>query len=325
MGIAGRRVLATKGIVAYKRLVDQENVFAIFGPSSSAVGQALVPTFKSTGTPTFATIFSTPAVTEPPIDNVFRSGTMSDSQAGQAIADYVIDHLGAKSVALIRQSDEYGRHGGDSVVEELAHRKILLASEEQFNVTDTDFTSQLTRIAQTTPDVLVVYGFPNPSAIITRQAKQLGLTATIMGSNAAGSRKYPDIVGEAAAGTHNVVTLKTLPESTEGEAAEFSSKFAARFPDLARQGRPDLADVLAYGGAHVFLEGLRRAGDTPTQRGFISALETIENFEAPFILPTTYGKGIREGNQAARVVEIQPDLSRKLLPVVLTAPKENSQ
>src|SRR3984885_4569102 len=33
-----------KGIAAYKRLLDQEKVFAVFGPAASAVGQALVPT-----------------------------------------------------------------------------------------------------------------------------------------------------------------------------------------------------------------------------------------------------------------------------------------
>jgi hypothetical protein len=33
-----------KGVAAFKRLVDQEKVFAVFGPAASAVGQALVPT-----------------------------------------------------------------------------------------------------------------------------------------------------------------------------------------------------------------------------------------------------------------------------------------
>src|ERR1700733_5315165 len=52
-----------KAIAAYKRLVDQEKVFAVFGPAASAVGQAMVPTFNASTTPTFATVFSTPAVT----------------------------------------------------------------------------------------------------------------------------------------------------------------------------------------------------------------------------------------------------------------------
>jgi len=308
-----------KGIAAYKRLVEQEKVFAVFGPAASAVGQALVPIFKAGNTPTFISVFSTPAVTEPIIPNVFRTGPMNDRQQGVAIADYVLDHLKAKKIALVKQSDEYGKRGGESVAKRLAERKVALVSEETFNVADTDFTAQLSRVIQASPDVLIVYGYPNPSAIITRQAKQLGLKATIMGANSAGSRKYPEIVGAAAAGTQNIVTLNVLPESDDPAAVAFRTTFEKHFPDLARQGRPDLGDVLGYGGAHVFIEALKRAGPQLTQAGFIKALESLKEFKAPLILPTTFGPNIREGNQAAKVVEIEGDLSRKMLPVVVQA------
>lgn len=308
-----------KGIAAYKRLVDQDKVFAVFGPAASAVGQALVPTFKAGKTPTFISVFSTPAVTEPIIPNVFRTGPMNDRQQGIAIADYVLDHLKAKKIALVKQSDEYGKRGGESVIKRLTERKVALVSDETFNISDTDFTAQLTRVIQTAPDVLIVYGYPNPSAIITRQAKQLGLKATIMGANSAGSRKYPEIVGAAAAGTRNVITLKVLPESNDPAAVKFRETFEKHFPDLARQGRPDLGDVLGYGGAQVFVEALKRAGPQLTQAGFIKALESLKNYETALTLPTTFGPGIREGNQAAKVVEIQGDLSRKMLPEVVRA------
>ena len=311
-----------KAIAAYKRLVDQEKVFAVFGPAASAVGQALVPTLNASTTPTFVSIFSTPAVTEPPIPMLFRAGVMNDRQQGSAIADYVVDSLGAKKIALVSQSDEYGKRGGEAVVARLAERKMSLVSNEVFNISDTDFTAQISRTLQTDPDVLIVYGYPNPSAIITRQAKQLGLKAKIMGANSAGSRKYPEIVGAAAAGTQNVLALKVLPEGDDPAAVKFRATFEKRFPDLARQGRPDMGDVLGYGGALVFLEGLKRAGPELTQSGFVKALETLKGFETGLTLPTTFSATEREGNQSAKIVEIQSDLTRKLLPVVVQAKGE---
>jgi branched-chain amino acid transport system substrate-binding protein len=308
-----------KGIAAYKRLADQEKVFAIFGPAASAVGQALVPTFKTSTTPTFVSVFSTPAVTEPPIPILFRTGPMNDRQQGSAMADYVVDHLGMKKIALISQSDEYGKRGGESVTSRLAERKMPLVSSEVFNIADTDFTAQLSRTIQANPDVLIVYGYPNPSAVITRQAKQLGLKAMVMGANSAGSRAYPQIVGEAAAGTQNILALKVLPEGDDPAAVKFRKVFEQRFPDLARQGRPDLGDVLGYGGAQVFVEGLKRAGPQLTQQGFVKALESLKNFETDVTLPTTFSGTEREGNQSAKVVEIQKDLTRKILPVVVRA------
>ena len=308
-----------KGIAAYKRLVDQEQVFAVFGPAASAVGQALVPTFKASTTPTFVSVFSTPAATEPLIPVVFRTGPMNDRQQGSAIADYVVDQLQKKKIALISQSDEYGKRGAESVTSRLAERKMPLVSSEVFNISDTDFTAQLSRTIQANPDVLIIYGYPNPSAVITRQARQLGLKAMIMGANSAGSRTYPQIVGEAAAGTQNVITLNVLPEGDDPAAVKFRKVFEERFPDLARQGRPDLGDVLGYGGARVFLEGLKRAGPQLTQKGFMQALESMKDFQTGLTLPTTFTATDHEGNQSAKVVEIEKDLTRKILPVVVHA------
>lgn len=308
-----------KGIAAYKRLVGPEQVFAVFGPSASAVGQAMVQTFKTSATPTFISVFSTPIVTDPPLPNVFRTGPMNDREQGVAIANYALDHLQAKRVALIRQSDEYGKSGGESVLQRLKARGAEPVALEVFNVYDTDFNAQLTKIAAAKPDVLVVYGYPNPSAIITRQARQLGVEGVILGSNSAGSRKYPEIVGKAAAGTQNIMTLEILPESSSTPQAQaFREAFVARFPDLARQGRPDLGDALGYGGALVFLEGIKRAGAQPTQQGLVKALESLQGFETGITLPTTFGPGVREGNRATRIVEVGDDLSRRILPIVVS-------
>lgn len=308
-----------KGIAAYKRLVGPEQVFAVFGPSASAVGQAMVQTFKTSATPTFISVFSTPIVTDPPLPNVFRTGPMNDREQGVAIANYALDHLKARRVALIRQSDEYGKSGGESVLQRLKARGAEPVALEVFNVYDTDFNAQLTKIAAAKPDVLVVYGYPNPSAIITRQARQLGVEGVILGSNSAGSRKYPEIVGKAAAGTQNIMTLEILPESSSTPQAQaFREAFVARFPDLARQGRPDLGDALGYGGALVFLEGIKRAGAQPTQQGLVKALESLQGFETGITLPTTFGPGVREGNRATRIVEVGDDLSRRILPIVVS-------
>jgi branched-chain amino acid transport system substrate-binding protein len=64
---------------------------------------------------------------------------------------------------------------------------------------------------------------------------------------------------------------------------------------------------------------LKRAGAQPTQEGFIKALEGLKNFETGLTLPTTFSATDREGNTAARVVEIQKDLTRKLLPGIVSA------
>ena len=65
--------------------------------------------------------------------------------------------------------------------------------------------------------------------------------------------------------------------------------------------------------AGVFAEGLRKAGRDLSREGFIRAMEGISNFETGVGLPTTFGPNRREGNLQARVLEFQPDLTRKLM------------
>ncbi len=314
-----------KAIAAFKKLTEQDGVFAIFGPAASAISAAMVPAMRNSGVPMFISVPSTPAVTEPTIKNVFRTGPLNDRLQGIAIAKYVVGKLHGQKIAIIRQSDEYGKRGADSIVAQLAEEKVKPVAYEEFGAGDTDFTSQLLKIRSAQPDVLVVYGYPSPSAIITRQARQLGISAKIFGSNATSSRKYPQIVGQAAVGVENVITLDVLPESNDPKAVTFSKKFAERFPDLAKQERPDLGDVLGYGGALTFIEGLKRAGHDLTRPKFIAALESLKNFSTGLTMPTTFSANSHEGNKAARIVQIQPDLTRKLLPDVISAEGSRSQ
>lgn len=309
-----------KAIIAFRRLVNQENVFAVFGPSASAIGQSLVPTFQQfSDVPVFVGVPSTPSVTEPTLPNVFRTGPINDRVQGIAMADYVLDVLKAEKIAIIRQSDEYGKKGAEGFLGRLEERGKD-ATEEVFGISDNDFTAQIAKISEVEPDVLVVYGYPGPSALITRQARQFGLTGKIFGSNAANSRVYPEVVGEAAIGALNIITFVDLPESgMDPRMVHFREAFEKRFPEYARQNRPDLADTLAYGSAQAFLEGLRRAGPELSRTGFIEALETLENFETGITLPTTFTAENHEGNSATRIFEIQPDLTRKLLDDIIIA------
>ena len=251
-----------KAIAAFKKLTEQDGVFAVFGPAASAISAAMVPVMQQSGVPIFISVPSTPAVTEPMMKNIFRAGPLNDRMQGIAIADYVIHKLQRRKIAIVRQSDEYGKRGAESILDRMKQENLKPVAYEEFGAGDTDFTSQLLKIRGTEPDVLIVYGYPSPSAIITRQARQLGIAAKILGSNATSSRKYPQIVGQAAAGVENVITVAVLPESNDPTALAFSKRFAERFPDLAKQERPDLGDVLGYGGALTFLKASSAPGET---------------------------------------------------------------
>lgn len=326
-GIHGRKIefvsiddetSAPKGMAAFSRLVDSEKVFAVVGPTSSAVGVPLRGQLSESGVPVFISIFSSPAMTEPPVRNIFRAGVINDRMQGRAIAKYLVKG-GSKRIAILRQSDEYGSNGGQSVASMLGELGVKPVATETFNAADTDFSSQILRIRSVEPDAIVIYGYPAAGAILTRQIRDLGLTAKIIGSSASANANYPAMVGPAAAGVELVSNLIILPEHDVEPMSSFRKAFQKRFPDLARQERPGLSDILGYGGALTFIEGLRRAGPDLTRDGFISALETLDGFDSRLTVPAYFSAKRREGNTAIYVLTIKNDLSRVVNPTPIEA------
>lgn len=304
---------APRGMAAFSRLVESEEVFAIVGPTSSAVGVPLLGEMAASDVPVFISIFSSPLMTDPPVRNIFRAGVINDRIQGRAIAQYLVEG-GAERIAILRQSDEYGAMGGNSVQEKLTELGREPAAVELFNAADTDFSAQILRIRAANPDAIVIYGYPAAGAILTRQIREMGLTARIIGSSASANTNFPQTVGPAAAGVEIVSLMTVLPEQEIEPMVTFRREFRERFPDLARQDRPTISDIMGYGGALVFLEGLRRAGPDLTRDGFIAALETIENFDTGMNLPSTFGPDRREGTSTIYVLTIQDDLSRTINP-----------
>jgi branched-chain amino acid transport system substrate-binding protein len=327
-GINGRKVnfitiddetSAPKGIAGFNRLVTSEGVFAVFGPSASAVGVPMKNAIVRSGVPVIIPSFSSPLLTEPAIRNVFRTSTVNDRMQGRGIANYLVEREKLERIAIIRQSDEYGAMGADSIAGRLREMNKSPAATETFNTTDTDFTSQVLRVRAANPDAVVVYGYPGPSAILMRQLRELGVKAEIIGASATSNQNYPQMIGPIGAGVKFVSALPHLPESDFAPMKRFREAFQKRFPDLARQARPALGDVLGYVGALNLIEAIRRAGPNLTRDSLIQAFETFDNFDTQIGLPNTFTPARREGNTHMYIAVIKDDLTREVLPEIIDA------
>jgi branched-chain amino acid transport system substrate-binding protein len=303
-----------KGIAGFNRLVQSDKVFAVFGPSASAVGVPMKTTMANSGVPVLIPSFSSPLMTEPVSSNIFRVGALNDRMQGRGVANYLVGNEKLTKIAILRQSDEYGATGSASVTERLKELKLAPLATEVFNAADTDFTSQVLRVRSTNPEAIIVYGYPAPSAIITRQLREVGVKAEIIGSSATSNQNYPELVGKIGAGTKFVSTLEHLPESDFPATKKFREAFQKRFPDLARQGRPALGDVLGYSGALTMIEAIRRTGKDLSRENYIKALESLDGFETGVSMPAYLSATRHEGNTKMYIAVIKDDLTRQVLP-----------
>lgn len=105
---------------------------------------------------------------------------------------------------------------------------------ERFEDSDIDFSSQLTKVKNANPDVLVLAPLqPQSGANITKLARQIGIQAQIITSSAvAGNEEYAELSGAAAEGViAPAAFLASNPDPVVQDFIKGFSEISSDFPE----------------------------------------------------------------------------------------------
>jgi branched-chain amino acid transport system substrate-binding protein len=303
-----------EALAAVRRLVDQDKVFMLMAGSTSGATLPVIPLINRAKIPFMASISSNRRLLDPFSRYIFRIYANEISQA-QGIVDWAVSKQGAKRPAMIFTSNDYGIGGEEAVGNRLRDKfGLKLVASERYNDSDQDFSPQLLRIKQATPDAVFVWAFAAQAGIIVRQAKELGITAPLFGGGATATPLFPRAAGQAGAGFVSDFVLPVLPESSNAPAVvKYRERLRKLYPSGMPAGRPSDYDLAGYGAAKAVEEGLRRAGRDLTREKLIDALETLREFDPGVIFPVTYTKERHEGTTQASIVRINERLEWEII------------
>jgi branched-chain amino acid transport system substrate-binding protein len=114
-------------------------------------------------------------------------------------------------------SDGFGSSGREQLKAQAAKFGISILSDDTYGPKDTDMTSQLTKIRGIKPDAIICWGTNPGPAVITKNAKQLGLKIPLYMSHGVSSKKFIELAGDAAEGVRlpsgKVLVADLLPNS----------------------------------------------------------------------------------------------------------------
>jgi len=168
---------ATKGVAALRKLMA-DNVHFIIGPLSSAVAPAIKPIIDS-HSDILQIIDGSIADGVVNGRNSFRVQASADTY-NNAVIKYLTEKK-YKSVAIMTDRSHQGfRMSEPRMVAALKKAGIDVVGEEYFQIGDTDFSAQLTKLAAAKAAVLVVRGYPGEGALITKQGQALGMSGQIV-------------------------------------------------------------------------------------------------------------------------------------------------
>lgn len=187
----------SKAVLAMKKLVEQDKVVAVVGPTMSGTTLAIVDTAEKAGIPLFSCAASV-KITDPVKKWVFSSA-QNDVLAVQRVLDYLQAQKITK-VAIICDSNAFGQSGAEQLKKQLPAAGVEIVDEEKFATKDTSMTAQLTKIKAKNPGAVICWGTNPGPATVAKNAKSLGLTVPMIMSHGIANRKFIELAAEAAEG-----------------------------------------------------------------------------------------------------------------------------
>jgi branched-chain amino acid transport system substrate-binding protein len=181
-----------EAINVFKKLVFQDKVLMVFGPTLSNSAQAGHPIAQAGKTVAFGTSTTADGITSIG-DYVFRNSVTEADVLPETIK-MAVKKAGIQKVAVLYGNDDvFTKSGYDNFKKALADLKIPVTTTETFAKGDVDFKAQLTKIKASGADAIVLSALLAEGAPIMVQARQLGLNVPFIGGNGMNSTKIFDL------------------------------------------------------------------------------------------------------------------------------------
>ena len=236
-------------VAAAHRLINQENVAAIVGPHWSREALPVSDLAEQSRIPLISTGSTHPRTTNGK-RYVFRI-PFTDALQGRALATLARGDLKADTAAMMHDaSDPYATELTSifaRVFEEGGGR--IVASETYTPDAKVDYSAQLRRIRERQPDVLLLPNRLDDSRLQVRQARALGITATVLGSD---NWRPEDVTSELDG------AYFTGPEpQNEKRLAALAAAFGRKY-----DATPGVEASETYDAFGIIFAAIRFSGDT---------------------------------------------------------------
>lgn len=236
----------------YRKFIDEYDAVAIIGPNESSCALAAGPIAQAAEVPTVAVLATNAEVTKVG-DYIFRACYLDPFQ-GKIAAKFAYEDLQAKTAAVLFSSaDAYSKFLKDAFIESFEELGgEIVAAEEYAGADVKDFNAQLVNINSKNPDILLMPNQVGELALQIKQAKSMGIEATLMGGDSWDLATLVEVAGkELVEGAYYVAPFSS------SDTSEAASSWVAAYNEVAGEN-PGSHATVAYEAMHIVLDALQR-------------------------------------------------------------------
>lgn len=266
----------SQSVLLAKRLIEEDKVPVIIGPSQSGTTLAIIDTAQKAQVPLISAAASFKIV-EPVAD---RQWIFKTPQSDSLIMNALLGYLKSKSitkVGWISVNNAFGDSGRAEFERLSPDYGITATSSERFGTTDNDMSGQLTKIRGTDAQALIVWAIPPGASVVTKNAADIGMKIPIFQSHGIGNQDFITLAGPAANGVifpvGKLLVASSLPDNDPQKKMllDYTSEYQKAYGKL-----PTTFGGHAWDAFWLAVKALEKAGPDP--KGIRTALEGIKEF-----------------------------------------------
>jgi len=295
-GINGRQIKfftmddaysAPKCVEATRRLVEQEEVLALFGSLGTAPQTAVHKYLNSKGVPQLLLNTGASKWNDPKNNKWTMAGLPLYPTEARILAKHVVSVRPNAKVGILYQNDDFGRDFLTPFKKVLADAggTATVIMEQTYDLTDPTIDSQLINLSKSGADVFYNISTGKASSQSIRKAAELGWKPLQLLSAGSTGRSIL-----SAAGFENAAGIVAIRYSKEAGTPQFANDpdvmaFEAFRKKYLPNVDPDNTIAYAgYGQVVTMAEILRRCGDDLTRANVLKQATTLAGFHSPFFL-----------------------------------------
>jgi len=265
-----------KAVSFVKRLISQDRVVAIIGPSTTGETMAIIPFVQRAKIPLLSMGGGIPII-KPVKKWVFKI-VATDTMACKKIMAHM-KKKGISKIGMISGSGGFGKSMRKQCKDVAGEYGIKILADETYGKKDADMTSQLIKIKNTKGIQAVLNpGFGQGPAIVTKNYRQLNIPYPLYESHGVASKKYIEIAGKAAEGVI-VVAPPVVVADKLSDDNPIKKVCVAYTKEYKNAYHTDIASFggHAYDSLYAIVDAVKKEHSTDPKK-IRDGLESLKNF-----------------------------------------------
>lgn len=253
-----------------RKMLSRDKIVALLGEVASSRSLEAAPLCQQAGIPMISPASTNPKVTEVG-DFVFRVCFIDPFQ-GTVLSKFALSK-GWKRVAILTDvKQDYSVGLSQFFKKHFTANGGEIVGEQSYSSGDKDFKAQLTAIKGSQPDAIVASGYYTETGLIALQARELQVSAPLLGGDGWDSPSLVEVGGKAIEGSF--FSNHFSVEDPALAIQEFLKKYRAKFG-----AEPDAMSALGYDSAMILVDAMKRAGTTEGAK-LKAAIASTKDFAA---------------------------------------------